>query len=71
MPSFGFGGSFIPALILPPMGADMGGLGKRRIQARKVTAYTPSFNALFYNIKGAKPSRNRNRIKNTSNNQRL
>lgn len=53
LPSFG-GGLVVP-FKFPSIGADFGQLGKRRIKARRVTAYTPSFNALFYNIKGSKP----------------
>jgi len=50
-----FSGTFIPPLFLPPIGADIGQPGKRRIQARKITAYTPSFGAIAFGVRGAQP----------------
>jgi hypothetical protein len=43
---------------IPPffsMGADMGGLTNRKIKAKRITRYTPSYTALIFGIKGRKP----------------
>jgi hypothetical protein len=48
----------VPPFIIPPffsMGADMGGLTNRKIKAKRITRYTPSYTALVFGIKGRKP----------------
>jgi hypothetical protein len=45
--------TFIPPFL--DIGADFGGLTNRKIKAKRITRYTPSYTALVFGIKGRKP----------------
>jgi hypothetical protein len=47
---FGFGWGFIP-----PLGMDIRQPRSRRVKAKKILRYTPSFGALIFGIRGKKP----------------
>ena len=49
-------GFTILPILLPPLGMDSKGLGKRRIPIRRIVKYTPSYSAVIFKIFGKKPT---------------